>query len=231
MIKQVIRAARRLVGSTSEAVRRKLRIMPVHRVLRDLARRGVDVSKMKALEVFGGAGSLYTRDLALVVRSLEAWEISPAKCEKLSASLPTVKVENVDSFKRIATTRSRFDLISIDNAFAPYGESGQYCEHFDLFPQIFRIGEDRVTLITHVVPWASPAARRVASLFDDRHLSRRREFYSTDTPDHVPLESMARTYETFANQAGYKMDWWFSTRRTVFFDFVYFMTLHFSKQD
>ena len=90
-ITNTILTARVVRIAVSNAVRRKLKVMPIQLVLRDMAERGIKVRELFALEVFGGDGHLYTQDLAEAVASIEAWEIDPALCKRLAHRIPMPK--------------------------------------------------------------------------------------------------------------------------------------------
>jgi len=226
-ITNTILTARVLFMTASNAVRRKLKVMPIQLVLRDMAERGIKVRELVALEVFGGEGCLYTQDLAEAVASIEAWEIDPARCKRLAHRIPSAKVRVTDSFKEMKTCNKQFSLVSSDNHQSNFGREKEYCEHFDIFPDIFRLVMDPAVLILNVIPKAGPVAKRLsADLFNDRQLARRREFYGTETPENISIEEMMETYARLARESKFCVDWWFARRRTLF---VHFLVISISK--
>jgi len=168
--------------------------MPIQLVLRDMAERGIKVRELVALEVFGGEGRLYTQDLAEAVASIEAWEIDPTRCKRLAQRIPSAKVRVTDSIKEMNTCDRQFSLVSADNSPSNFGREKEYCEHFDIFPDIFRLLMDPAVLILDVIPKAGPVAKRFRpGLFNDRQLARRRKFYGTETPENISIEEYEQT--------------------------------------
>ena len=56
-------------------MRRNLGASPMRRLCRQLQERGVDLGRLRALEVFGDDGTRHTLDYAPMVASLDIWEI------------------------------------------------------------------------------------------------------------------------------------------------------------
>jgi len=229
MLRKAIYRVRIMYGTASRALRRRLRVMPVYRVLQELANRQVKVEEAVALEVFGGSGDFYTLDLADAVSSMEVWEVDGTACENLARKLPDVTVRQRNSIEEVHHCQSKFDIISIDAYTSTFGREGEFCEHFDLFPGIFRIAEDHTVLIFNVIPEASWLVRRLyPALFNSQHLARRCSFYGTSTPAAIPLTRMIETYKTLAHENGYNLDWWFTQKRSLF---LYFLVLHITRKN
>jgi len=185
----------------------------MERVLQELSNHGVCVAKLRALEVFAGEGTIQTVEYAAQVGDLELWEIRP-QCEAaLRRNFPKANVKITDSFQEITTTANRYDLIVVDNPMSVY--AGEYCEHFQLFPSIFRICAGNAALVLAVIPRLSKRFHaRYPYLFSQKHLAGRSNFYGTEHPEDVSIEKMLNTYQRLAEQSGMNIDWSHCARRS-----------------
>jgi 16S rRNA G966 N2-methylase RsmD len=181
-------------------IRRTLRLTPMFRILRELKRRGVNLSSLNALEMFSGSGRLYTVDYAPYVKSLEAWEIDPRLAPILIENLPAATVRTVDSFVELRLTKSRYDLIFID---PPYEMFDEHCEHFDLFPGVFGLLNPCAILVLANVRLKIVMHER----YSDKHLERRRAFYGVEDPKSISLEQMLKAYKALSFKNGFEIKW------------------------
>jgi len=190
---------------------RVLGLTSMQKIFRELARRGVDTSRMRALEVYGAKGELHTQDYARQVGSLEVWESKAELEPDLRRNLPGAMVRIVDSYRQIRETREKFDLVVVDNpAFTHDG----HVEHFDLFPHVLRILRTPGVLIVNVLPTAGPSLRsRFPSLFNNLHLRRREEFYGASDPGDISWERILGAYQSFLAAEGLNLDWHFIQHR------------------
>jgi len=176
---------------------------------------------MDALEVFGFTGEYHTKFYAPIVRSLEVWEINPNLEDSLKKNLPNSRIKITDAFNEIKYTLEKFDLIVIDN---PVTTFGKYCEHFDLFPDIFRITKKKAVIILNVLfemPQVEEKYRPDPNIFNEHHLKYRSSFYNTANPDHILPDEIVNTYKKLCFENGYVMDWFFFQRRTSVFYFIF----------
>lgn len=99
---------------------------------------GIDLSKMRALEVFSRDGSWQTICYADKVKSLDAWEINPIYIKKLKINLPKANIKKTNSIEEIKkkSYKSKYNFIVIDNPQGCFGVNNEYCEHFDIIPHI-----------------------------------------------------------------------------------------------
>ena len=73
---------------------------------------------------------------------------------------------------------------------------------------------DSAVLVLLVITGVNDATRRVyPNIFDDEHLSRRRQFYDTGRPDHLPLNEIVAHYEKRCGAAGLRVEWSVAARR------------------
>jgi hypothetical protein len=195
-------------------LKRFFRPTPMQRVLAELQARGVCLGQLDALETFAYEGIWHTRDYAGRVGSLEVWEINPACAPKLRANLPRATIKITDSFEEIQKTPRKFNLVVVDNPLGFYGPDERYCEHFPLFPALFRVLRDEAVVILSVLPTASADFRaRYPYVFSERYLAARRAFYQTSRPDCLPLEEMVAAYARHAAAHGFAVQWHFEQAR------------------
>jgi hypothetical protein len=200
-------------------VRRSLGLSPMQKVLRRLRARGINLRSLRALELFGGSGAYHTVDYSDKVGSLEVWEIDPQLEHSLRANLPDTTVRIVDCYAELRRTPDRFDFVIVDNPMSTYDG---HCEHFDLFPDIFRVLSDQAVLLLDVIPLVPPVAlKRFPYLFNDEQRKRRGEFYGTSVPDHLSSQTMVSAYRQQAELAGFEVEWSFMVRR----HFVFYLAL------
>ena len=98
--------------------------------------KGIDLSRMRALEFFGREGDWQTTAYAGEVMSLEAWEIDPKFEPALRRNLPDATIRIGDSYEIAAApeNKGRFDFVVLDNPQCLFGEELEHCEHFDALP-------------------------------------------------------------------------------------------------
>lgn len=193
----------------------------MEKVMKKLGKRHIQLGCLDALEVFGRDGHWHTTAYAPLVGHLEVWEIEEKYREPLTVNLPMADVKITDSFQEIRRTSKKYHLIVVDNSMGIYRDdpfSGEaattHCEHFDLFPDLFRVIEDWAILIVNVIPKTNRAAReKYPELFNPTQLERRGRFYATTHPENVTLREMEEAYRSLAGKNGFDVDWCFFEKR------------------
>ncbi len=176
----------------------------MHQVFKGIRRRGINPGQLDALEVFGSDGQNHTRDIASVVPSLEIWEIEPW-CEAiLRRSFPGAEIKITDSYQEIKRTPKMYGLVVVDNT----GVAAEHYEHFDLFPDIFRVLSDPSVMILNVIPQVTTR--------DPERMRRRQVFYNAADPSHISFDEIKKAYRALANQNGWEVEWIFFKRRWTF---------------
>jgi hypothetical protein len=213
-----------LFKSVLKTTRRHLQLTAMKRVIGELRKRGVPLRHLHALEVFGSFGDGHVKDYASQVSSLEVWEVDP-QCEKpLKTNFPMATIKITDSYQEIKRSREKYDFIVVDNGISI--KAGGYCEHFDLFPDIFRVAKHSCVLILNVVPEIDyETSKTHPYVFNDRQLARRGVFYDTEHPEKVTFARMVKTYKDLCSRENFRIDWHFFQRRNC----VYYLVLHISK--
>ena len=178
---------------------------------------------MEALEVFGHDGSFHTQNYFNRVKSLEIWEVNESCLPALEENLPGYQIKVVDSFDEIKRTSNRFDLVIIDNPTSTYSN---YCEYFELFPDVFGVLKDHGILVINVIPEISPSDKdKMPYLFSDEQLKSRAKFYQAENPKKIDLDHMVTIYAECARLAGYNLVGTFHQKRS----FVFYLVLRFEK--
>lgn len=194
----------------ARALRRTLRLSPMCGVLRDIRSRGINVGALDALECFAFTGGMHTRDYASSVRSLELWEIHAGHESALREGFRGSVVRITDTYAEVKRADRRFGFVVVDNS----PVHGGHIEHFDLFPEIFRILEDESVLVLDVIPELNRAVRRqYPEMFSEATLEARRRFFRANDPRHLFQGELVTAYAALAEQAGFRLDWSFFRKR------------------
>jgi hypothetical protein len=182
----------------------------MQKIVAELRRRNVDLSGMRALEVFGYTGERLTRHYAPFVKSLEIWELDPVHESTLRRNFPRAEVQIVDSYEQVRRAERRtYDFVVIDNHITPD-------EHFGLFPHIFRLLSKSSVLMVLVAPDANARVRRLhPDIFNAQHLAHRRAFYGTEHPERMSLDELALHYRELASENDFQVDWHFFRNRRL----------------
>ena len=198
---------------------------PMKKVLKELKKRDKIISEFSALEVFGGDGT-YTKNYFRKVYSLDVWEINSQFEQSLKNNLPKANIKITNSYKEILNTEKKFNFLVIDNYMSVYGEQ-RYCEHFDLFPDIFTVCSDSAILILNVIPCVSHKDKKeYPNLFNKDHLERRRVFYKTDKPENITFGRMIEIYSELCENNSFRLLWHFVQRRFI----VYYCILQIERK-
>src|SRR5262245_26056132 len=181
-------------------------------LMRDLRRHGFDLAHARTLEMFGGTGALYTTDYVPHVGSLEVWEIDQNLAPELRRNLSRATIKIVDSFEELRLTKDKFDLVFID---PPYRMFDGHCEHFDLFPEVFRILNNFCVLVLCNVRLDVV----MRELYSDEHLKRRELFYRVSDATRVSVDQMLEVYKDLAKRSGFDLKWWEVRNRILLYSF------------
>jgi uncharacterized FlgJ-related protein len=198
-------------------------------VFRELKKRGLSPKYFNALEIFGGSGDGHLKDYASLVSTLEVWEIDPIYEKILRQNFPRAEVKITDSYKEIKITSKKYNFIVVDNGFSTRTtSSGICCEHFDFFPDIFRIAMDSSVFILNVIPEVdSIALKEYPYLFNDTQLLHRKNFYKTNRPEKITFEEMIEAYRKMLIVNNFNLEWYFFRKR----NFHYYIVLKIMKSE
>jgi trans-aconitate methyltransferase len=175
-----------------------------------MEKRGIDVQRLRALDVYAGSGELLTRHYAYRVASIEAWERTPELVDQLRRNLPAdATVKAVDSHLEITRVEPRsFDFVVVDNFLCSD-------EHFPLFPHLWEALSDQATLALNVLPYANRLTRKLyPGLLGADHLQAREDFFDRSGGTSMSNEELAAHYKQLAQRQGLETIWSQFVRRT-----------------
>jgi len=170
----------------------------MYQVAADKINKRQPLDTMDALDIFAREGDWHSAYLTSRVKNLTAWEVKEAHEAKLRQNFPEADVKICDSYEEIKRTDKIFDLVVIDNNLL----GTTHVEHFDLYPQLFRILKPRAFVVQNVIP--DPYMYR--PMVADEVQKRRKEFYSSSS-DIVPLPYIIRRYHILATKNGHIVRW------------------------
>ena len=177
----------------------------------------VSLSEASALELFAREGDWQTVSYAPYVKTLEAWEFNPQFYEGLRRNLPHAKIKITDTWKEIKTISQKYDLIVADAPQGIYGATGEYCDHFGLLPDIFRIANNGCVVIfnVNVEPYDFHE--------NSEWWNRRKEYYKTEHPERLDLNETAQHYTEICRENAVRLEWSFFQQRHA--DFLYYFVM------
>ena len=197
--------------------RRILQLSPMQALFRKLKARGLAIETLDALEMFGADGRRHTLDYRSKVHSLDIWELDTKYLTGLRQSFSDDQIRITDTYQELLATTKTYDLLVEDSPGHLYGPNREYCEHFDLLSDyLFRVARPSTVIILTVVPQPLrqiPTARQLPTF--TRHMQRRKQFYGTNDPENVPVETMIPGYRRVLEANGFALEWHVSVRRTL----------------
>jgi 16S rRNA G966 N2-methylase RsmD len=153
----------------------------------------------EVLDIFAREGSWQTHQLVGKVKSIEAWEIEEKFIENLRKNIPNAKVFCRDSIKFINNSKeyNKFDLLVIDNGLNCYGDSKQYCEHFDVIKSVHKILKNNCFVIFNVV--TNPFNYKENQAWSKR----RNDFYNVDDASNLSQDFVEKFYKNLFLEMGF----------------------------
>ncbi len=171
--------------------------------------KGLDLSGMKALELFARDGSWQTTAYADKVAALDAWEIDPSFERSLKKNLPKANIKITDSIRELVrkSNHGKYDLVVVDNGQGCFGADRTYCEHFDVIPEIAKFLDTAGIVIFNInkKPFnydQSPDWRR-----------RRQEYYHRNQTARISIHWLLSFYKELFSKSGYSTRFCFSVSR------------------
>jgi hypothetical protein len=170
----------------------------MQKIVAELRRRNVDLSGMRALEVFGYTGERLTRHYAPFVKSLEIWELPPGR----GASRGLVRAGEKGGAPHVRLRRHR-QPHHAGRALRP-------------LPAHLQAALRELGAEVLVAPDANARVRRLhPDIFNAQHLAHRRAFYGTEHPERMSLDELALHYRELASENDFEVDWHFFRNRRL----------------
>jgi hypothetical protein len=197
-----------------------LRPSPMKKLIRAIVRARF-VERWEAVELFARAGNWHTTDYKDYVSQLDAWEIDAVWEKDLRKNLPGAEIKITDTFSEMNLTGKQYNLVVSDNSMSVFAD-GRFCEHFELFPGVFRILQDKSVLVLNIIPSVTPKWKlKFPYLLDDEHCARRATFYQTNHPKTISVNEMLIVYSKWANTSGFKLEKHVIVKRHI----IYYLAL------
>jgi len=185
-------------------------LTPMEIVIQTLRANNILPSPLVALELFGRHGLWATADYAAFCQYLEFLEIDPKYANFAKHYFPNAVVKCGDSFalvKEKKLARSKYNFIVIDNPlWGIYGKD--YCEHFNLFPQIFDYSDTNSMLVINICWDVSSFLGGMGDNEITDWFKRRTIFYCLEgksSGQKIEVNQIVRAYEQKASQCGFQV--------------------------
>ena len=172
-------------------------------LINKLENKGIDFSKLNAIELFGRDGTWQTKKFAEKVKDIEIWEINPKWENKLKENIPNAVVKIRDSISMLKTEGElpKFDLIIIDNPMNVFGntqkDSDVYCEHFEVLEKFHKLCQNDVLIVFNV------NRKPFDYMKNPSWVKRRNEFYKTTNTNDMKIEYLLDFYQNKFYELGF----------------------------
>ena len=172
-------------------------------LINKLENKGIDFSKLNAIELFGRDGTWQTKKFAEKVKDIEIWEINPKWENKLKENIPNAVVKIRDSISMLKTEGElpKFDLIIIDNPMNVFGntqkDSDDYCEHFEVLENFHKLCQNDVLIVFNV------NRKPFDYMKNPLWVKRRNEFYKTTNTSDMKIEFLLDFYKNKFYELGF----------------------------
>ncbi len=188
---------------------RKLKLRPIDKIFKKLKAKGYN-SFETGLEVFGYKGEYHTMNYQEFVKELHVWEWA-ADCEdSLKQNLPKAKIKITDSYKEIKETTIKFDLVVVDNHQGIFGDD--YCEHFEMLPNVFRVLKDEAIIILNILPNINEL-EKMYNVDASAHKAKRNDWYKRIDTDMLPDTFFMDFYIKLFREYNYNVNFIFIEKR------------------
>lgn len=153
----------------------------------------------RALEVFGSRGLNQTLWLGPYYDSVVVWEKNPELAIEAMGILqhPPFKVFITDAFDHIWDMHD-FHHVLIDHTVGIFGNNGEHCEYFDMFPKAIKAVHPEGGGITINIT-ARPYGH------NPEWEKRRMDYYFPLNHNSLPMMQMRRHHEPMIEEAGYEV--------------------------
>ena len=193
-------------------------LTPFEIIMEELEKREEKINEYKVLDMFGGTGFYQTQYYYDKVKEIEIWEYDEKNINILREKFVEARVFQGDSYEKIKKCKEKFDMIVVDNFIEMFDK---HCEHFDIFPDIFKVLKEKSILVLNVVPEASKEIlEKRKNLFKENQLIERKKFYESEIGNNIPISKMIKKYSEIAKENGFYIKWAFAVQRSFLFNLV-----------
>jgi len=180
----------------------------MQQICKTLEIRGFNFADFNALDVFARKGDWQTFVYANKVKTLELWEIDKQFEIDLKTNFPNANVKITDSIKEIQNDSiKKYNFIVIDNPQGCFGHDNNYCEHFDILPNLINIIDNNAIVIFNIN--TSPFNYNNFSEWQKR----RNEFYQLSDTSRLNFEFLEKFYEDFFLKLSFETEFHFNIFR------------------
>ena len=157
------------------------------------------LAECSAIELFARDGSWQTKHVLNSVKYSEAWEIDVRYAIDLRKNLPKTELVFCDTISRLGDVNCNFDIIVADNPQGTFGWNKEYCEHFDILPNIGNLFEFNSWLIFNI--------NRKPFNYDEMAdwAKRRRKFYNKEITGVLTREFLSQFYRQYFEAMGFSV--------------------------
>ena len=190
----------------------------MNKVLQKLEKKGIELEKLNAVEVFGREGDWHTVAYCNKVKSMEIWEINESYKKNLEKNCPNAIIRILDSIENILNynKKKKFNFIVIDNPMSNYGKNDSYCEHFNIIENIENISTKNPIIVFNV-------NRNPFNLNQNRLWKKRREqFYKTNNTSKLTIDFLLQFYQKLFEEEKWKVVFSFFIARHEYLDYLVF---------
>ena len=157
---------------------------------------GINLKESGVLDLFAGDGSFRSHKITREARIVDAVDRSKTKLDTYKKGMTNVVTHPEDAIEFVNkacianTDFYKWEVILIDN---PGRIFGDYCEHFDLFPQVLQLlsQNNPSALVFNVLPNAN---KRLGSV--NKHRGIRKEFYQS-SKEYLEEEFLTQFYDGY----------------------------------
>ncbi|MBL4654547.1 MAG: hypothetical protein JKY33_01825 [Bacteroidia bacterium] len=205
---------------------------PVRNIIITLQAYDIIPENAIGLDLFGRHGLWHTWDLAEICNYIEMWEIDPFYANHAKKFIPKANVQtgdSIDAVKNSKLLRNDYNIILVDNPNGPFAND-QYCEHFDLFPDLLNHLTTKAVLIINLTNDvnAMNARDQYSSEFMDKWLERRKGFYGKEMNNGESIVDYMDIYKQKFTEWNWKVNECFFSARH---EFVGYLVLEIEKSE
>jgi hypothetical protein len=161
------------------------------------------------LDFFAREGDWQTKYIAERVEKIYAWEMNKNFEEQLRLNLPLdAEITMGNSFLLAREAEAMFDIVIFDNPQGCYGNSQEYCEHFEALPLLPNLLKEAGGLVIANI-------KTEPFNYEDKTLwqQKRQAFYGSDNTARLSEQFVTDFYRKYFESLGYNTQFSFLVER------------------